>query len=105
MTIGGTSSAISAKGVRISIRYTIATAKPRRIRRERTFTGPDTAIATKPAMKIHVSGRRSRYISHSVSTTATTTSTTRSTLRAAGNCDVLAAGALTAVTQLSPPAP
>ena len=40
--------------------YTSATASPRLTQRCRKFTGPDSAMARKPAMKIHVSGRRSR---------------------------------------------
>ena len=54
-------------------------------------------------MKIHVSGLRSRYISHSVSTTATTTSTTRSTARTLRTSWLVAAGALIRCARLSPP--
>jgi hypothetical protein len=58
--IGGTSAAMISTGTRISPRYVSAVANPRRIRRPRKLTGPESAIARKPAMKIHVSGRRTR---------------------------------------------
>ena len=77
MTIGGTSADMISTGTRISPRYTSATAVPRRIRRWRKLTGPESAIAMKPAMKIHVSGLRSRYTRYSASTHTSTVMTTR----------------------------
>src|SRR4051794_35347492 len=68
------------------------------MRRSRKLTGPDSAIARKPAMKIHVSGRRSRKIRYSASTTATTVITTRTiarTLSQGGSTGAAAEGALT----------
>ena len=49
-----------ANGIRMIARYTMATAKPRRMCRARKFTGPEAATARKQASTSQPSGSRTR---------------------------------------------